>query len=162
MSNVFETGLPRFVGTGTPDSNGVILYYSILDASFSEKVMKMFESPVATAGTRTWKYKGRHATFSVTVHLHKYDSNPPSTGIYASAKAFVAALLTYEDQDVNFYPFYDAGAEKPIKDTAGALVTCHIVDIKFDFLERVGSLFDICTITFQTNKFYDLTKLIKT
>lgn len=160
MSNVFESGVPKFVGTGTPNSNGVTLYYSVLDANFSEKVMKMFESPVSTAGTRTWKYKGRHATFNVTVHLHKFDSKPLSSP-YNSAKSVAALLLTYDNQDIQFYPFYNSLNELGIKNLAGTLITCHIENISFDFLEKVGSRFDICTITFRTNAFYDLSRLIK-
>ena len=235
MSGIFVAGVARFVGTGTPDSNTVILYNSVLEPNFSEKSMIMFESPVSEAGTRTWKNRGRHATFDVFVNLHKYDTAAPGSGIYATAKAFASALLTYENQDVVFYPFYSTvNLSRPITNERATIISaseadpcvigatahgfstgdfvkihsvsgmteinqanyykityvnensfsldgidssgyttyttggyadrcilCHVVDIKFDFLERVGASHDVCTITFKTNEFYDFTKLLK-
>ena len=161
MSGVFETGVPLFTGSGDPDTLEVYLYHSIIDPSFSEKTMKMFESPVSADGDRTFKNKGRHATFTVTVNLHKFDSSP-GTGIYASSKAYAANLLRYENKNVYFYPFYNISNPLGVKDSGGTLVPCHLTDIKFGFLERAGSLHDVCTITFVTTKFYDLSKLVKT
>lgn len=164
MSNIFGTGKPSFKGTGTPDSNDVILYHAtIITSDFSEKVMKMFDSPVAGSGQRTWKHKGRHATFQVLVHLHKYDTEPPSTGIYATAKAFAQALLTYENQDVQFCPFYTSGgANIYLKNSFNTVISLHVVSIEFDFLKKISSQYDIATITFKTNEFYDLSKLVLT
>lgn len=168
MSKVFGLGVPKFVGTGSPDSGTLILYYSNLDPQWSDKRQKMFESPVSESGHRTWKVKGKHASFTVMVHLHKYDVTPPAAGAeYQTSKAFVKKLLTYEDKDVTFYPFKDAatlndGAGLPLKDASSNTITCHIADLQFDFLEKAGSRFDVCTITFVTNDFYDINKSVLT
>lgn len=160
MSTVFGISVPKFVGTGDPDTATVFLHCSILDPQFSDKRQKMFESPVSASGHRTWKVKGKHATFQVFIHLSKYDV----TGI-STAKEFVANLLRYEDKDVHFYPFKDAVSENddlglPLKDAANNLITCHIADIQFDFLEKRGAMYDVCTITFMTNDFYDIKKSV--
>lgn len=160
MSSVFGVSVPKFVGTGDPDSNTVILYWSILDPKFSDKRQKMFESPVSQSGHRTWKVRGKHASFDVMIHLSKWDIPGVS-----DAKGFVSNLLRYEDKDVYFYPFKDAavigdGLGLPLKDASDNLITCHIADIQFDFLEKRTAEFDVCTITFVTNDFYDLKKSV--
>ena len=164
MSTVFEIGPATFTGNGTPDSDTVIIYYGILEPSFSEEVLKMFESPISEAGTRTWKYKGRHATFEVLVHLHKYDlaTKPSISAWHQSAKAMAKKLISYYNQDVTFYPFYDSGNALPIKDSADAVVYCRLMHIDFNFLKKPGNAYDICTLTFKTNKFYDINKIILT
>lgn len=162
MSTVFETGVPKFVGT---DTNGVTLYYSTIEI-VPEKTQKMFQSPVSNSGHRTWKIqgtaadKGRHITFNVHMELHKFDSNPLSSP-YNTAKSVAALLLNYEDDDVTFYPFYNAGNELAVKNNAGTIVKCHFVDIRFGFKILPGALLDVCELTFMTNDFCDLAKLVK-
>jgi len=152
MSSVFGTGVPVFTGSGTPDSTTITLFYSTLQPSFSEKVMKMFESPVSADGVRTFKNKGRHATFTVIVNLYKYDLTPKASADAwtQSAKAMAAKLLTYENQNMTFYPFASPGYS----------LQCHLVDINFSFLENVGSVHDVCALTFKTTQFYDLSSLV--
>lgn len=162
MSLVFGTNVPKFVGTGDPDSATVTLYYSILEPSWSEKSQKMFESPVSSTGHRTWKYKGRHASFKVFVHIMKHQLFGGSV-----AKTWVSNLLRYDGKDVIFYPFKDAavagdGNGLPLKNSSDATITCRIANIEFDFLQKAGSLYDVCTITFITNDFYDITKSVLT
>lgn len=166
MSSLFGIGVSKFTGTGTPDSLTQILYYSTLDPVFSEKVLKMFESVVSSSGKRTWKVKGRYATFNVFVHLHKYDTNPLGIGGLPSSKTFYSTLLTYENNDVVFYPFKDGVADgdglgKAIKNSASANVNCRLVDIQNDFLIKPGSRLDVCTLVFKTNEFYDISKLVQ-
>lgn len=163
MSTIFENGVVAFTGNGTPDSDEVLIYYSILEPSFSEKAMKMFDSPISTTGTRTWKHKGIHATFEVLVHLHKYDNTPkPSVSAWhQTAKAMAKKLLTYQDKDVTFYPFFNESNKLPLKDSSNNVVYCHLVNIDFNFLKKPSNVYDICTLTFKTNKFYDINKIIK-
>lgn len=157
MSDIFGTNISKFIGTGTPDSNTVTLNYSIVDPKFSEKVFKVFESPVSSSGQRTYKNKGRYATFYVVVYLFNYDINPRNYANLPSAKTMANTLLTYENQDVRFYPF-----NNEIKNSANANVHCRLIDLEFDFMEKIGSKHDIVTLTFMTNEFYDLSKLIIT
>jgi hypothetical protein len=168
MSTVFETGTPKFIGS---DTNGVSLYYSILTFT-EEKTQKMFQSPVSETGHRTFKNQGtvadhaRHMTFNVHIELHKFDTirddSPFDAPPYDSAKAFANLLLTYEDDDVTFYPFYNSGNELAVKNNADSIVKCHLVSITFNFKDNAGALGDVCDLVFMTNDFCDIRKLIKT
>lgn len=166
MSSIFGIGVPKFTGTGTPDSTTRTLFYSELSPVFSEKVYKIFETPVGDSGKRTYKSRGRYATFSVMVHLHKYDTDPAGIGSLPDAASLAAILLSYEDQDVIFYPFKDGSAAgdglgKPVKNAAGTTIYCRLIDLQFDFLEKVGSKYDIVTLTFLTNEFWSIGQLIQ-
>lgn len=162
MSTVFESGVPKFTGS---DSNSVTLYYSTIEL-VPEKSVKMFQSPVSESGTRTWKVKGaagnhgRHMTFNVRMHLHKFDSTP-LTSPYNTARSVAALLLGYEDDDVTFYPFFNQSNQLPVKNANGDVVKCHFVDIKFGFLVQNGALLDICDMVFMTNEFIDISKIVK-
>lgn len=160
-SSVFPSGVPSFLPQNS--QTRIMLYYSVLDASFSEKVAKMFQSPISEVGKRTWKTKGKYASFKVMVHLHKFDSAPLASP-YDSAKSIANLLLSYEDQDVSFYPFSgQLGSGLPLRKVASDNpALCHIANIDFDFLDKAGNTFDVCTITFIVNEFYDLKKLIIT
>lgn len=166
MSTVFESGTPKFIGS---DSNGVSLYYSTLTIE-EEKTQKMFQSPVSVTGHRTFKNQGtvedhaRHMTFRVHIEIHKFDDGALS-GLgteYATAKAFANYLLGYEDDDVTFYPFYNASNELAVKNNAGTIVKCHLVSITFKFKVNEGAIGDVCDLVFMTNDFCDIRKLIKT
>jgi hypothetical protein len=164
MSSVFESGVPKFIGS---DTNAVTIYYSTLEM-IEEKTQKMFQSPVSASGHRTFKYQGavedhaRHMTFNVHVELHKFDSNPGIVSPYLSAKEFATCLLDYEDDDVTFYPFYNDSNQLAVKNNAGTVVKCHLVQIKFGFKVQAGALLDVCDLVFMTNDFCDLRKLVKT
>jgi len=161
MSSVFPTGVPRFLDWGT--SNGLILYHSILTANFSEKVYKMFESPVSATGHRTWKFKGKHASFNVKILLYKFDAVHGGTGSgdYASAKIFFDKLLSYEDHEISFYPFMDGSStESPLRDDAGSTVSCQLENIIWSPTILEGSLLDTCDVTIRTNDYYNLSKLL--
>lgn len=166
MSSIFGIGVPKFTGTGSPDSTTRILYYSILDPKFSEKIYKVFDSPVSASGKRTIKTRGRYATFYVTVKLYLYDSNPHRIESLPNAKTFANTLLSYEDKDVVFYPFKDGSADgdgngKPIKNASAESVTCRLLDLDFDFVDKVGGSFDVVTLTFITNEFWSLGSIIQ-
>jgi hypothetical protein len=166
MSTVFETGVPMFTGIAPADTTERLLSYSTIEFQ-SEKVQKMFQSPVSSTGHRTWKIQGtaanhaRHLTFNVHVELHKFDSNP-LTSPFDSAKAAAALLLTYEDTDVYFYPFFNVLNYLGVKNSAGVLVPCHLVEIQFGWKVLAGALLDVCDLTFMTNDFCDISKLVKT
>lgn len=153
MSSIFGTGYSSFTGNGSPDSNTVVIYHSTLEPNFSEKISKMETSPVSTTGKRSFKTKGRHATFTVLVHLHKYDrATKPSADAWTQSSSLMAAkLITYLHHDVIFYPFTTPGY---------GITTCHLTEIKFDFLRKIGAKYDICILTFKTNQVYDLSNLI--
>ena len=166
MSSIFGIGVPKFTGTGSPDSTTRTLHYSVLDPKFSEKIYKVFDSPVSTSGKRTIKTRGRYASFYVTVHLHLYDSNPHGIAALPNAKTFANTLLSYEDKDVIFYPFKDGAAAgdgngKPIKNASAETVYCRLIDLDFDFKDRVGALYDIVTLTFITTEFWSLASIIQ-
>ena len=166
MSSIFGIGVPKFTGTGSPDSTTRILYYSILDPKFSEKIYKIFDSPVSVSGKRTYKTRGRYATFYVTVNLYLYDSNPHGISSLPNAKTFANTLLSYEDKDVIFYPFKDGstlgdGAGKTLKNASAETVNCRLVDLDFDFIEKRGGMFDVVTLTFMTNEFWNLASIIQ-
>ena len=163
MSAVFESGVPKFIGT---DTNSVTLHYSVIELN-PDKSIRMFQSPVSESGKRTWKVKGlaanhgRHMTFNVRVELHKFDSTP-LTAPYNTSKSVAALLLGYEDDDVTFYPFYNSGNELAVKNNAGTVVKCHFVDIKFGFHVQAGALLDYRDLVFMTNDFMDIRKIVKT
>ena len=163
MSSVFPNGVPRFLKWGTSD--GLILYHSIMTANFSEKVFKMFESPVSATGHRTWKFKGTHASFNIHIKLYKFDAEygGSGSGDYASAKIFFDKLLSFDGEEISFYPFMDdSGTESPLRDDAGATVSCQLVQIVWRPEIEAGSLLDTCDVTIQTNDFYNLSKLMDT
>ncbi len=159
-STVFPPGVPSFLPQNS--QTRIYLYNSkFLTFKLNEKVAKMFESPISDVGKRTWKTKGSYATFEILVHLFKFDQNPLSSP-YNTAKSVASLYLQHEDTDVSFYPFSGSTGEGlPLRKVASNdPVLCHIANIDFDFLERAGNMFDVCKITFITNEFYDLSKLI--
>ena len=156
MSDILGTGEPKLIGTGSPDSTTRILYYSILDPQFSEKVFKIFESPVSASGKRTYKTRGRYATFSVDVLLCRYVDNSLAIGSLPTAKQMASTLLSYEDKDVVFYPFKDGatygdGFGKPIKNAANVNVNCRLIDVNFSFLENISGDYDVITLICKTH-----------
>lgn len=163
MSAIFESGPPLFVAT---DTTPVILHYSTIEI-IADKTQKMFQSPVSESGHRTWKLQGtaadhaRHLTFNVHCEIHLFDSKP-LTSPYDTAKSVAALLLQYEDDDVEFYPFYNVSNPLAVKNNAGTTVRCHFVDVKFGFKVTAGALLDVVDMVFMTNDFCDLNKLVKT
>ena len=156
-SSIFGVGVCAIQGTGTPDSTKRIIYYSVMTPNYSDKRMQMFESPIDTTGTRTYKYRGRYAEFDVMIYLFKYDWNYLAIAGLPSAKTMANTILSYDNQDVLFYPVNTGSA---IKDSSGSTVSCHVTDVQFSFLDKVGNTQDICTFHLKTNKFYDITKLL--
>lgn len=170
--SIFGTGVPKFIGTGSPDSATRILHYSNLDPKFSDKRSNIFESPVSSSGKRTYKVKGapenngRYGEFFVEVFLNRYDENSLGIASLPTAKAFANTLFSYEDKDVIFYPFKDGAADgdglgKPIKNNANEDVYCHLFDIQWSFLEDISNSYDVMILRFMTNEFYKLSKLIQ-
>lgn len=159
VDSVFGKGCPQFIVGATT----VSLYYSVLDAKWSEKEQKLFASPISASGDRTYKVRGKYATFQVGIHLHKYDTNPAGYVGLSSAYDTAQLLLSLEDQDGTFYPFttgWTPYGAQPIKDSSDNIVPCRLFDIQPDFLEKAGGKFDYWTLTFLTNKFYDMSKLL--
>lgn len=152
----FGNGIPQFIGTGDPDSTTRVLYYSrFVDTQFSENIMQMFQSPISAV--RTWKHKGEHALFAVEVLLYKYTSNPRSIVGLPAAKTFLSTLFTYKNKDVKFYLSTDG---PPLKNTAGAEITCHVVSIMPAFEDMTTFSNDKAVIVFKTNEPYDLSKAL--
>lgn len=162
MSTIFEIGVPVFTA---PNLDNVIFYYSNIEM-IQEKTQKMFQSPISASGHRTFKVQGtaanhaRHLTFNIRVELHKFDSEPLAAP-YNSAKAFASYLLSHEDENGTFYPFYNGANLLPVKNNAGTVVTCRLVDVQFDFKVTQGALLDVCDVTIMTNDFCDIRKLVK-
>lgn len=160
MSKVFYEGCPLFVhDKDLPTMEIVQLHHSELD-KISENVLKMFSSPISLSGARKFKHRGKHTTFKVTENLFKYDSESrPSP--HSSSKEVAKMLLKHEGHDVEFYPFYDINNPKPVRDKSGTPVLCHLVSVDFSFKERAGSKYDIAIMTFMTNNFHDMSKLMR-
>jgi hypothetical protein len=158
-NSVFGSGCPSY----EYGSDSVYLHYSSLDPKFSEKEQKMFLAPIAPAGDRTCKVRGKYASFNVGIRLYLYDENPQEIVDLPTAKEMALILLSHENHDVTFYPFSSGNTPygaQPIMNTSGDIVPCRLFDIQPDFLDKAGGTMDYWTLTFLTNKFYDMSKLI--
>jgi hypothetical protein len=151
MSNIFGNGIPKFIGTGSPDSTSRTFKYPIFqEMNFSEKITKINESIINHK--RTVDNKGRHGSFVVKELLHKLTTSP-------TPKEWLNTLLSYEHKDVKFYISSDATAPA-LKNTAGTEITCHVLNVEPGFEDNKGLLLDYCLVTFITNEPYDLSRLI--
>jgi len=150
--SIFGIGVPKFVGTGTPDLNTVILDYSTLDPKWSDA--RLIEHQSAISGKINYIALGYYASFVVTVQLHKYTSPTPS--------AKFTTLMSYLNQLVYFYPHKDGSSDgdglgKPMKNSSGTQIKYFIKRISPYYIDNLV-LQDLLEIEFVPENYIDLTK----
>jgi hypothetical protein len=147
---LWGTGSPKFVGTGTPDSNTVTLDYANTDFTYVDP--RTVEHESVADGQRNWIQVGSHSEFTVALNIYKYTTSP-------TPKEKLQTLMTYLGQDVLFYPHADGN---PIKDSSSVNVNFTVVSInRIDVPTSDGTTSDykdIIVITFKSKKFTDITK----
>lgn len=150
---IIGLGVPKFTGTGDPNSSTVSLTHSVLEASYNESVLKTFQSVLNKE--RTYADPGAHASFKVIINLFKY----------AAPKTTAATLYSYLFKDVIFYPYSDGatlsdGNGKAIQNSSSVNIRCRIINIEYATLDPISNQ-DIAVITLQTNSLHDFSKLIQ-
>ena len=155
--SIFGVSVPKFVGTGTPDSNTITLTYGkILSSTNLSETEEIVHKSIIN-GNRSYDTLGTHATIDVLVQLHRHS--------VATARTTLTTLLTYKNQDVVLYLHKDGdtvgdGTGKALQTSTPANVSCRIRDIK-PFYQHDNILFDACIITFITNEYYDISQTIQ-
>lgn len=150
---IFGIGSPKFVGTGTPDSNTVTLNYAVLDPNWNDP--RVIEHQSVITGKKTWATLGDYASFRVTVNLYK-EANPSTV---------FNTLITYLHQLVYFYPHKDGSVDgdgngKVIKNSSSASVKFFISKITPYYLSNIV-LKDIVDIEFISEDYVDISKSVQ-
>ena len=132
--------------TGTPASGnitkGIYLTHSTINFNFVEAEQLNYRSVIS--GVKTNTHLGDYGTFKVIVHLWKF----------SSAKTMLTNLYAYYHTDVIFCP-----NQLPIKDSSSNLVYCYLNGFR-PFYWRNFRDYDAVELTFDINKYHDVSKLL--
>ncbi len=153
---IFGIGSAKFVGTGTPDSNTVVLDYCILDPKWNDPRVIQHQSVIS--GKKNWITLGDYASFKVTVQLYRYTSPTPN--------AKFTTLMTYLHQLVYFYPHKDGvtagdGLGKPIQNSSAVNVKFFINAITPYYLNNIDAKQDLVDIEFIAENYVDISKSVQ-
>jgi hypothetical protein len=149
---LWGTGSPKFVGTGTPDSNTVTLDYAVTDFLYIDP--RFVEHVSVVDGQRNWIQVGNHSEFTVRLNVYKYTTSP-------TPKEKFQSIMTYLGQDVLFYPHSDGN---PIKNSSSVNVNFTLVSVvRVDLpasapFNTTADYKDVLVLTFKSKEFTDVTK----
>jgi len=121
---------PKFVGTGNPNTNTVLLDYSVYK-TFNFAEPRIIKSKAPITGSVNILNLGNWSNFDIIIYLWKY-SNPLLT---------LANLINYRYQNVIFYPHRDKlavgdGLGLPITDTSNNPLSFFIAGVKYYSLDN--------------------------
>jgi len=134
---------------GTPASGnitkGIYFTNSKINYDFVEPDQLNYRSVIN--GSRTNTHLGDYGTFKVTVFLWR-------AGTTALAKALLTAIYAYYHTNVIFCP-----NQLPIKDSDSNLVYCYFKEMKPFYYKNLRA-YDAVELTFEINKYHDVSKLL--
>ncbi len=125
---ILGLGSPKFIGTGIPDTNTVLLDYSVYkDFNLAEPRLLKEKSPLT--GKKSILKLGDWALFTVIIYLFKS----------IAPQVYLAQLMNYRFQNVLFYPHRDKlangdGLGLPIVDTNNNPLPFFIAGMKYSLL----------------------------
>lgn len=128
--------------TGGNITKGIYLTHSTISFNFVEAEQLNYRSVIS--GVKTNTHLGDYGTFKVIVHLWKF----------SSAKTMLTNLYAYYHTDVIFCP-----NQLPIKDSSSNLVYCYLNGFR-PFYWRNFRDYDAVELTFDINKYHDVSKLL--
>ena len=127
--------------TGGNITKGIYLTHSTINFNFVEAEQLNYRSVIS--GVKTNTHLGDYGTFKVIVYLWKF----------SSAKTMLTNLYAYYHTNVIFCP-----NQLPIKDGSG-LVYCYLNGFR-PFYWRNFRDYDAVELTFDINKYHDVSKLL--